>query len=163
MKRKDPNKRDLPERRVAAALKKKKMKLALAESCTGGAVSDRITDMPGSSDYFKGTVIAYSNDIKTSVLGVPAGMIKKHGAVSRQVALAMAKGARLILGGNIAAAITGIAGPSGARPGKPVGLAFVALVSGKRSVVRKALYKGGRKQLKAKFAEAVLELIAENI
>ena len=163
MKRKDPHRHDLPERRAAAALRKKKKKLALAESCTGGAVSGRVTDMPGSSGYFKGTVVAYSNDVKTSVLGVPAGMIKEHGAVSRQVALAMAKGARLILGADVAAAITGIAGPSGARPGKPVGLAYIALVSARKAVGRKVLYKGTRKQLKEKFAGAVLELLAGNI
>lgn len=153
----------LREKRLVALLRKKKKKLALAESCTGGDISGRLTDIPGSSDVFKGAVVAYSNDIKTSVLGVPAGIIKRHGAVSEQTAVAMARGARLILRSDIAASITGIAGPSGGREGKPVGLAHIAVVSGRKVLHKKVVFKGARKRLKKRFSEAVLDLLLENI
>ncbi|MFH1552272.1 MAG: nicotinamide-nucleotide amidohydrolase family protein [Candidatus Omnitrophota bacterium] len=151
------------ELKIANSLKKKKKTLAVAESCTGGLVSHRITDVPGSSKYFKGGVVAYSNMAKVSILAVPSGMIKKCGAVSREVALAMAEGARSAFEADIAAAVTGIAGPSGGTAEKPVGLAYMAVVSGKVSKTRKVNFKGGRSALKIKFSDAVLELIQKNI
>lgn len=148
---------------IAGAIKLKKKTLALAESCTGGLVSSRITDVSGSSAYFRGGVVAYSNDIKINVLNVPADLIKEHGAVSRQVAMAMAEGARHVLDADMAAAVTGIAGPGGGTREKPVGLAYVAFVSGKVKKARKVVFKGDRVEVKRQFSEAVLEMIRENV
>ncbi|MBD3425854.1 MAG: nicotinamide-nucleotide amidohydrolase family protein [Candidatus Omnitrophica bacterium] len=153
----------MPEQDISRKLKNGKRMLSVAESCTGGLLSSRITDIPGSSAYYLGGIIAYSNRVKISVLKVPESLIKTHGAVSRQVARAMARGARSLLNTDISAAITGIAGPGGARPGKPVGTAFMAVLSGDTERTRKIHCKGTREQVKQKFATAVLELISENI
>ncbi len=152
---------DSPELAIAKILKKKKRTLAVAESCTGGLVSHRITNVPGSSRYFRGGVIAYSNDVKMSMLGVSPGTIKKYGAVSRQVALAMAEGARRAMNADIAASVTGIAGPTGGTAKKPVGLAYIALVTGQKKRSRKVCFKGDRVSIKEQFAQAVLEMILE--
>ena len=137
--------------------------MVVAESCTGGQVSDRLTDIPGSSRYFKGGIIAYANEVKTAVLDVDPGTIHKNGAVSRQVALAMAEGARRALSADMAAAVTGIAGPSGGSSKKPVGLAYIAFSSGKKKRTRKVNFRGNRRSIKTQFAQAVLKLILENI
>ena len=136
--------------------KRKRKTVAIAESCTGGLVSDRITDVPGSSEYFLGGVITYSNKAKETILGVPAGLIKKHGAVSREVARVMAEGARGVFESDIAASITGIAGPGGATKAKPVGLAYIAFASRKGTNTKKVVYKGSRREVKEKFANAVI-------
>lgn len=149
------------EEEIAQVLTKKKKTLAIAESCTGGLLSHRITNIPGSSKYFIGGIVAYSNSLKTSILGVPAGTMKKYGAVSREVALAMAKGARRAFKSDIAAAVTGIAGPGGGSKAKPVGLAYIAFSGGKKTVTRRVKFKGSRLSLKKKFSEAVLKLIIE--
>lgn len=152
-----------PEEKIAAILKKKRKTLALAESCTGGLISSRITDTAGSSAYFRGGVIAYSNDIKISVLRVSPETIKKHGAVSRQTAEEMAEGVKTLMKSDFSAAVTGIAGPSGGSLKKPVGLAYIAVVAGKDCYSKRVLYKGGRRRNKEKFAEAVLKLIKDKI
>jgi PncC family amidohydrolase len=156
-------KKDLPEIRIARILRKKKKTLAVAESCTGGLVSSRITDIPGSSDYFLGGIVAYSNNVKISLLGVPGAVLKKHGAVSREAAIAMARGVKKALKTDVAAAVTGIAGPSGGSARKPVGLAYIAFVSGKNVRSLKVHFKGGRPAVKARFAQAVLEMIEESV
>ncbi|MGE5689571.1 MAG: CinA family nicotinamide mononucleotide deamidase-related protein [Pseudomonadota bacterium] len=102
--------------------------LATAESCTGGMIAERLTEVPGSSDAFLGAVVAYANAVKERELGVPAALIAAHGAVSEEVAVAMAQGARERLGADVAVAVTGIAGPGGGTLGKPVGLVHVAAV-----------------------------------
>ncbi len=150
------------EERIGTILRRKKKTLALAESCTGGLVSDRVTDVPGSSGYFAGGIIAYSNEAKISELGVPPGTIKKYGAVSREVAKAMAEGAKWVFSADLAASITGIAGPTGGTKNKPVGLAYIAFCSKKKCRTRKVLFKGDRRTLKEKFAEAVLKLMEDN-
>ncbi len=151
------------EEKLTKILKRKKKTLAAAESCTGGLISSRITDVSGSSDYFTGGVIAYSNEIKVSILGVSTHLIKKHGAVSRLVAEAMAKGARNLLNTDFAVSITGIAGPTGGSELKPVGLAYIGFsVKGKQKS-KKVLYKGDRKTVKSKFTEAALKFVTENI
>jgi len=149
------------ESEIAAILKKKKKTIALAESCTGGLISHRITNIPGSSKYFKGEIVAYSNEIKRSILDVPSDIIKKNGAVSRAAVRAMAKGARSVFGTDIAAAVTGIAGPGGGSRAKPVGLAYIAVCSKKSCKTRKILVKGSREEIKSAFAEAVLREIRE--
>lgn len=112
---------------VSKAYRANKRTLALAESCTGGLVAQMLTAEPGASDVFVGGVVAYADRVKTELLGVPAALIEKHGAVSKEVALAMADGARTRLNADVAIAITGIAGPGGATGAKPVGLVFIAV------------------------------------
>jgi nicotinamide-nucleotide amidase len=118
---------DTLEGAVGALLKKKRGTLALAESCTGGAVADALTNVPGSSAYFPGGVTAYSNKTKETVLGVKKSVIVKHGAVSAECAAAMAEGARHLFRSDYAAAVTGIAGPGGGTAAKPVGLVHFAV------------------------------------
>ncbi len=113
--------------RIAELLKKHKRTVATAESCTGGLIAKLLTDIPGSSEYFIEGVVAYANDSKTRLLGVPAQLIIEHGAVSRQVAAAMALGCRAKSGADFALSTTGIAGPTGGTPDKPVGLVYVGL------------------------------------
>jgi nicotinamide-nucleotide amidase len=100
------------------------LRLATAESCTGGLVAARLTDVPGSSDVFAGAIVAYANEVKTAELGVPAALIDRHGAVSAQVAQAMAAGVRERLGVDVGVAVTGVAGPDGGTDEKPVGLVY---------------------------------------
>jgi nicotinamide-nucleotide amidase len=126
---------DTPEAVLGNLLRAKKMSFAVAESCTGGYLSHLITSVAGSSEYFKGGVIAYSNEAKTSRLGVDAALIMKHGAVSSEVALAMAEGARALFGTDCSAGITGIAGPGGATPEKPVGTVWIAVCTPSASYV----------------------------
>ncbi len=150
-----------PEEKLFRRFSKKAATLSLAESCTGGLASSRVTDVPGSSSYFSGAVVAYSNDIKVNILKVKRSTIKKHGAVSPETAGEMARGVRRLTGTDIGASITGIAGPSGSRPLKPVGLAYAAFSDNKRTVIRKIFLKGGRLKLKDAFARALLEFILE--
>lgn len=147
------------EHKIAVLFKKSARTLGIAESCTGGLVSNRVTDVPGSSEYFKGAIIAYSNDIKVSVLGVPKALIKEHGAVSSEVVGAMARGARRVLRVDVAGAITGIAGPLGGTSAKPVGLAYVAVADKNGTKTKKILIKGNRKKLKFGFSEALLGMV----
>ncbi len=162
-KRKVVRKTGSPELEISKILKKKKRTLVVAESCTGGLVSHRITNIPGSSVYFMGGIIAYSNDVKMSMLGVSPETIKKYGAVSREVVLAMAEGARRALNADIAVSVTGIAGPTGGTAKKSVGLAYIAFVSGKHKRSRKVCFKGNRVSIKEQFAQAVLEMIRKNL
>ena len=100
--------------------------LATAESCTGGLIANTLTDAPGSSEWFAGAIVAYSNEVKTKLLGVPPEVIEEHGAVSRPVVLAMAQGILKTIGADISVAISGIAGPDGGTPEKPVGTIWMA-------------------------------------
>jgi nicotinamide-nucleotide amidase len=118
---------DTLESAVGGLLREKQLTLALAESCTGGAIANRITNIPGSSDYFITSIVSYSNDAKTKFLNVPAAILATHGAVSRETAEGMAVGVRRLSGASVALAVTGIAGPGGATATKPVGLVYVAL------------------------------------
>lgn len=127
---------DSLENTVLELLKSKKMTISTAESCTGGLVSKRLTDIPGCSDAFVGGIISYSNDVKVSALGVNRGDIEKYGAVSECVAVQMAEGARRTLGSDIALGITGIAGPNSDGSDKPVGLTYIALATPTGTYVR---------------------------
>jgi nicotinamide-nucleotide amidase len=124
---------------VVKLLTKKKKTLALAESCTGGLIAHRITNVPGASEIFRGGIVAYSNAAKEKFLGVRAESLKKFGAVSEQVARAMAAGAREKFGADFAIAVTGIAGPSGGTVDKPVGTVFIAMASALKLEVKKFL------------------------
>lgn len=135
--------------------------VATAESCTGGRIGDALTDVAGSSGYVRGGVVAYADDIKEAILGVPTSLIEQHGAVSAQVARAMAAGARERLGADLGVAVTGIAGPSGAAPGKPVGLTYVAVADAAGLEIRRFAWPGDREANKASSARAALELLLE--
>ena len=113
------------EAAVGAHLRAVGLTLGVAESCTGGLIGHRITQVPGSSDYFLGSLVTYANQAKVAILGVPEPIISEHGAVSEQTALAMAAGARRVLGADVAVAVTGIAGPMGGTSNKPVGLTYI--------------------------------------
>lgn len=133
--------------------------VALAESCTGGLVSHRLTNVPGSSVYYQGAVVAYSNAVKEDILCVSHDTLIHHGAVSEQAAREMARGAKTVLNADIGLAVTGIAGPNGDGTDKPVGLVYVALAAADREVVECHTWAGDRWQNKAQSAEAVLALL----
>jgi PncC family amidohydrolase len=137
--------------------------VATAESCTGGRIGDALTDVPGSSAYFRGGVVAYADTVKVALLGVPQGVIARHGAVSAQAAGAMASGARDRLGADLAVAVTGIAGPSGGTPGKPVGLTYVAVADAAGVEIRRFGWTGDREANKDASAQAALELLLARV
>ena len=142
---------------LGAALSASGKTLAVAESCTGGLLGGAITSIPGSSLYFSGGVVAYGNAAKTSLLGVPSGLIAAHGAVSREVAVAMAEGVLSLFRADLAIAVTGVAGPGGGSRGKPVGTVWVAVAA--RDGVRYAhrfRFPGGREAVRRETVKASL-------
>jgi len=126
------------------------LRLATAESCTGGLVGARLTDVAGASDVYAGGVIAYSNEIKENRLGVPASTLERHGAVSAETAEAMAAGARAELGADAAVAVTGIAGPDGGTQEKPVGLVYIAVQAPGGGSTERFLFSGDREAVRAR-------------
>ncbi len=154
------------EKQTVELLKSKKLKLATAESCTGGLISKRITDVAGSSEVFEGGVVCYSNRFKENVLGVSPETLKKYGAVSRETAREMVKGVLSLTKADIAVAVTGIAGPSSDDTNKPVGLVYIAVSDGKSTIVKKLLnnFTGDvREQNRNISADTALEMIMEAI
>lgn len=139
----------------------KLLTIGSVESATGGKIADEITDVPGSSDYFKGSIIAYSNEIKTGIVGVKKETINTHGAVSAKTAMEMAEGGRRLLQVDICIADTGIAGPTGTTPGKPVGLFYLGLAAKHTSTSRKRTFKGTRLQNKQQATQAALLMIKD--
>jgi PncC family amidohydrolase len=135
--------------------------VAVAESCTGGLIADAITDIPGSSGYFLGGIVSYADTAKASLLGVPAEVIASHGAVSAQVGRAMAVGVRERFAADLAAAVTGVAGPDGGSEAKPVGLTYVAVAAAQGADVRRFVWNGDRTANKEASAGAVLEILLE--
>jgi nicotinamide-nucleotide amidase len=144
---------------VGELLRQRKMNLAVAESCTGGLLGKIITDIPGSSDYFRGGIIAYSNDIKIKFLSVPPEIISNHGAVSEQCARFMAEGTRKLFGSDIALSITGIAGPDGGTSEKPVGLIYIGFSSGDKIVVREERFGAERERNRERSATIALDMV----
>jgi competence/damage-inducible protein CinA-like protein len=136
-------------------------KLATAESCTGGGVGARITDIPGSSDVYLGGVIAYDNAVKETVLGVPPSLLVEHGAVSEPVAAAMVRGVTRHLGAQLGIAVTGIAGPGGGTPDKPVGLVCVAVKVGAEVAVSRTVFPGDRGEIRARAAQTALNRLRQ--
>jgi len=139
------------------------LRLATVESCTGGLVGHLITETPGSSGYYVGGLVTYSDQLKRDMAGVPADVLAAHGAVSAQTALAMATGGRARTGADVVASVTGIAGPDGGSPEKPVGLTYVAVADAAGTDVRRHLWSGNRADNKRASAEAVLALLLERI
>ena len=143
---------------VGDLLRQHVLTIAVAESCTGGLLASRLTDVPGSSDYVERGVVCYSNRAKTELAGVPAALIAEHGAVSEPVAKAMAEGIRSRAGTNIGIGITGIAGPGGGTPEKPVGTVSVAVIVDDETRVRTFQFIGGRDMVKFQAAQAALNM-----
>lgn len=147
---------------VIAALVARKLTIATAESCTGGLVAAALTSVPGSSDAVYGGFVTYANAAKTAMIGVPADMIEAHGAVSPEVARAMAEGGRARAGVDMAVAITGIAGPGGGSDRKPVGLVYIAAATATHTEVRENRFGDlGRDTVRARSVEAALRLVME--
>lgn len=145
--------------RVHNLLVKRGLTLALAESCTGGLIGDLITDISGSSAYFLGSAVTYSDNAKQRLLGVHAGTLAAHGAVSAETAAEMAQGARQLYVADIAASVTGIAGPTGATPGKPVGLVYIHLSAESAEWGERHQWDADRISNKVLAAEAVFRLL----
>ena len=150
-----------PEEEIGKLLRERGLTLGTVESATGGLIAHLITNVPGSSDYYRGSIIAYSNEAKTKVAGVRAATITKFGAVSPQVAGEMAAGGSRVLAAGICVADTGIAGPTGATPDKPVGLFYIGLCHRGETRTRKFTFSGTREQNKQAAARAVLDWVRE--
>ncbi|MCJ7575698.1 MAG: CinA family protein [Dehalococcoidia bacterium] len=135
--------------------------IGTVESATGGRIADRITNVPGSSDYFKGSVVAYSNEAKIALLGVKKTILENYGAVSEQAALEMARGGRKLLNVDICISDTGIAGPSGATSEKPVGLFYLGLATRDERLSQKHVFPGNRRGNKRDAAEAALNMLRQ--
>ena len=146
---------------VAGLLKKKKLTVAVAESCTGGLITSRLTDIAGSSEYLDRALVTYSNAAKISLLSVPAQIIEEHGAVSEETARLMASGVRRLSGTDLGLASTGIAGPGGGTEAKPVGTVYLALGDSAQTICRHYVYRWDRKRNKMIFSQAALLLLKD--
>jgi PncC family amidohydrolase len=151
------------EAQVGQTLRRRGLTLAVGESCTGGLIGHRLTNMPGSSDYFLGGIVAYAYEAKERLLDVHHQTLYEHGAVSRETAIEMARGARHALGADIGLAVTGIAGPTGGLPGKPVGLTWIAFSTRDREVAQSHQWTGDRAENKRLSAEAALAFLLGNL
>ena len=149
------------EQKISQKFIERGQTLSLAESCTGGLIGDRLTNIPGASAFFLLGIIAYDYAAKTKILGVPSALLKKHGAVSSEVASMMAQGVRKILKTDYGLGVTGIAGPGGATKTKPVGLVFIAVSTRQRTIVKKCLFKGTRLAIKNEAAQTALKMLAK--
>jgi len=148
-------------REVGELLRRRGLTLGVVESATGGLISHLITDVPGSSDYYKGSVTAYSNEVKMKLVGVSEDTLRQHGAVSAPVAEEMAEGGRKLLAVDICLADTGIAGPGGGSPEKPVGLFYLGLADKNGSASRQHTFHGNRERNKQAAAETALGWLRE--
>jgi PncC family amidohydrolase len=158
----DARLRDLAERLQATCLRRR-VTVSLAESCTGGLVAAALTAVAGSSGYFEGGVVSYADEAKRDLLGVDAALLRSHGAVSAQVARAMATGSRDRFATDLAASVTGIAGPDGGSAAKPVGLTYVGVADAAGAEVRRFVWSGDRAGNRLESAIAVLELLLERL
>jgi nicotinamide-nucleotide amidase len=144
------------EEEIIDTLRKRKQTLSVAESCTGGMIGGKITDIPGASDVFNGGIIAYSNNIKTQMLGVRGETLKKHGAVSEKCAREMICGLKKVFSTSAAVSITGIAGPGGSSPSKPVGLVFIGTEYNGKIEIRKYIFSGNREMIRRRAVSSAL-------
>ncbi|WP_066635412.1 competence/damage-inducible protein A [Desulfolucanica intricata] len=148
---------------VGNLLAEKGLTIALAESCTGGLITARLTNVPGSSRYLLGGIVAYNNNVKEKLLGVPGYILKNNGAVSRQTAVAMAQGVCKIMDSNFGLAVTGIAGPGGGTPEKPQGLVYIALTTPDGTCCRKFYFPGERSAVRQGTVNAALNMVRTNL
>ena len=147
------------EKTVAKILLKKKLTVAVAESCTGGLIAHTLTNIPGSSGYFVCGFVAYADQAKVHLLGIPPALLKEHGAVSQQTAIAMAQNIKHLTQASIGVGITGIAGPGGGLPLKPVGTVFIAVAYGHHTYFKKFAFRGNRLKIKERASDAALTLL----
>jgi nicotinamide-nucleotide amidase len=152
----------LIEDQVAELLKSRGLTISVAEACTAGMIATRLTSVAGSSSYFVGGVLAYANEVKEQILRVPKEMMIRDGSVAEATALAMARGVKKLLGTDLAVAATGVMGPGGATPAKPVGLFFLAVAGpGDSETCRCYLFRGDRSQNREEASEEALKLVRE--
>ena len=142
-------------------LRQRKWRLATAESCTGGLIAHRLTNMPGSSDYYLGGIVAYSNEVKMNQLNVSADTLGHYGAVSRETVIEMARGVRAALQADVGLSVSGIAGPGGGSSDKPVGLVWIGLIAPGYELANRYLWGGDRLQVKEQSAEQALIMLVE--
>ncbi len=148
---------------LAGSLGRKGLTISFAESITGGLISHLLTNVPGSSSFFIASYVVYSNEAKIRSLNIKRGTIEEHGAVSEETAREMAIGARNASGSDIAVAVTGIAGPTGATQGKPIGLVYFALANGNEVIVDKVVFKGDRSSIKEQAAEHAILMAIDDL
>jgi len=148
---------------VGELLLQRGLRLAVAESCTGGLIGHLLTNVPGSSAYYMGSVTAYANEAKAHLLGVSWDTLEKYGAVSAETAVEMARGIRLALTADIGISVSGIAGPTGGTPDKPVGTVWIGLSTPKEEYPRHYLWSGDRLAIKKQAAQAALNLLVEHL
>ena len=148
-----------PEQHAVQALTRRRLTVSAAESCTGGLIAKRLTDVPGASAAFLGGVVSYTNDVKHGVLGVPEALLQQYGAVSEPVAKAMAEGARRITGSSLALSVTGLAGPDGDDRGNPVGTVYIGLAKAGGTQVTQLFLKGDRKSIRQQAADYAFALL----
>ena len=146
---------------IGKYLRARGLSLATAESCTGGLIADRVTNVPGSSEYYVGGVVAYAYEAKVALIHVSWDTLRRHGAVSRETVIEMARGARHALETDIGMAVSGIAGPGGGMPGKPVGLTWIGLSDGDFEEAWSYVWDGDRIQNKEHSAEQLLQLLLD--
>jgi nicotinamide-nucleotide amidase len=151
------------EKAIGDLLREREWTLSVAESCTGGLICDRITDITGSSDYFKGGMVTYSNESKAKHLEITLNYIKRYGAVSPQVARKMAQGVRKAFGTTFGLSTTGVAGPTGGIKRAPIGRVFIGLANGRKTWVRREDLRGSRKEIKRKTSEKALQFFYERL
>ena len=148
---------------VGALLKQRRLKLSVAESCTGGLIGARITNIAGSSEYFERAAVTYSNPAKTEMLGVPGALLERYGAVSSEVAAAMARGIRQAAKTDLGLSVTGIAGPDGGTEQKPVGLVYTALASAQGVKTNEHRFLGNREQVRMKASQMALDMVRRHL
>lgn len=147
--------------RLGDVLKERGLRISVAESCTGGLVGALATSLPGSSEWFLGSAVTYANESKERLLGVPLGILAAYGAVSAQTARLMARGSVRLYGSDLAVAVTGIAGPGGATPDKPVGLVYIAVSDGETSSAERFVFDGDREDVRRKTVMKAVDILAE--
>ena len=157
-----PERERLPDM-VGQMLCAKGYTISCAESCTGGLLTSTLTDVPGSSAYVMGSVVSYSNDVKSHILHVAEGTLAAHGAVSPETARAMAEGVRNLMQTDVGVGITGIAGPGGGSPEKPVGLVYIAVSTPGKTSVEKNVFSGVRAEIKRAAVNKALAMVQEMI
>jgi PncC family amidohydrolase len=151
----------LPENVIGNILHERGLKLAAAESCTGGLIGSRITDVVGSSEYFLGSIVAYAYEVKVRLLDVSWDILNKYGAVSRETVLEMARGVQRRIGGDVAISVSGIAGPGGGTPEKPVGTTWIGLIAKDGEWAKEFHFSGNREQNKSSAADAALQMLLD--
>ena len=151
------------EKHVGECLRQRGWRLAIAESCTGGLLGHRITNVPGSSTYYMGSITAYAYDAKVRLLGITWETLEKYGAVSKETVIAMARGVRRVLSSDIGLSVSGIAGPGGGTPEKPVGLTWIGLSVANMDEAWKNVWKGDRLQIKEQTADQALRILLNHL